>query len=433
MTAVRKCHCLFMCVIGMSLLGCIHKQHATATEKTVEGTPAVPRITIIDNVNLISMIDDTINEKYTVLVTNGIISAVGPADSIIKPLGAQLIDGTGQYLIPGLVDMHVHYWFSHLEDPLYLANGVTAIQNMWGSQDILRIRLFNNNRATGLRIFTAGPIMDGPNPIHRHSLVVNNAEEAKLAVLDQQSQGYDAIKVYELLSPETYQAITETAKAMGLRVLGHVPRQLGLSLALSSGQHSIEHLSGYSLANIDIEARMTKDHNVWNTPTLAISHIVRDESTIEGLEYVSPNTIKTWREYKAAMPVEQIVPKLEHQQELVRVLHRQKARLLAGTDANNPFVVPGFSLHSELEYLAGAGLSPYEALKTATFNPAVALGQIDTMGTIEPGKWADMVLLSKNPFEDIRNTRTITGTMLRGIWYGSQALQEQLNRLKAGH
>lgn len=124
---------------------------------------------------------------------------------------------------------------------------------------------------------------------------------------------------------------------------------------------------------------------------------------------------------------------LEKLQYIVRTIHEKGGKLLAGTDANNPFVVPGFSLHSELEYLAGAGLTPYDTLKTATYNPAEFLGQLEKFGTVEEGKEADLILLSKNPLEDIKNTRALEGTMVRGVWLTNEKLQEELEKLKESY
>jgi imidazolonepropionase-like amidohydrolase len=322
--------------------------------------------------------------------------------------------------------MHVHLWRYSGEDNLYLVNGITSIQNMWGRPELLNTRRFNNRRF-GPRIFTTGPIMDGPIPIWPGSKVLETPEEARKAVISVQEEGYDAVKVYELLTREVYEEIMKTAKEIGIRVVGHVPREVGLRQVLELGQDSIEHLSGYNLENIEKEAEMVAENNVWNTPTLAITHIRKEENEIEGLEYINLTTIKRWRDVKQNGSY---VFNLEKRQHIVRTIHEKGGKLLAGTDANNPFVVPGFSLHSELEHLAGAGLTPFEVLKTATYNPAEFLGQLDKLGTVEVGKEADLILLSENPLEDIKNTRTLEGTMVRGVWLTNESLQGELEKLK---
>lgn len=406
----------------------IESQNASEHRDVQNSDPLKKTNTIVfQNVNLITMTDNKVLDNYSVVIKDGLIAEMGKFQTLSIPEEAQIIDGEGKYLMPGLVDMHVHLWRYYGEETLYLANGVTSVRNMWGFQDILRLRQFNNRRLVGVRIFTTGPIMDGPNPIWKDSVVLETPEEARKAVNSVQSQGYDAIKVYELLTVDVYEEIMKTADEIGIGVVGHVPRQVGLMKALELGQDSIEHLSGYSLENIEYEAEMTVANNVWNTPTLVILHRLKEEHEIEGLEYIKPETIKTWRNMKQNG---NYVLELEKRQRIVRMIHQKGGKLLAGTDANNPFVVPGFSLHSELEYFVGAGLIPFEALKTATYNPAEFLGQLDKLGTVEVGKEADLILLFKNPLEDIKNTRTIVGTMSRGVWLTIESLQGELEKLK---
>ncbi|KAB3534384.1 amidohydrolase family protein [Alkaliphilus pronyensis] len=385
---------------------------------------------VFQNVNIITMTDDKVLENYSVVIKDDLIAEIGKFETVTIPEDAKIIEGEGKYLMPGLVDMHVHLFSYTGEENLYLANGVTSVQNMWGHPRTIMQRDFNNRRLTGPRIFTTGPLMDGPNPIHQGSLVLETPEEARKAVISVQTQGYDAVKVYEKLTIEVYEEIMKTADEIGIKVVGHVPRQVGIRKVLELGQDSIEHLSGYSESNIENEAEMTVENNVWNTPTLAIIHILKEENEIEGLEYINPETIEIWRNIRLSLKYD---IDLETGQNFVRIIHEKGGKLLAGTDANNPFVVPGFSLHSELEYLAGAGLTPYEVLKTVTYNPAEFLGQLDKLGTVEEGKKADLILLSKNPLVDVKNTRTLEGTMVRGVWLTNESLQEELKKLRESY
>lgn len=418
---------LFIIVTSLLLLVACNDKEVTNVSQDSEPSKKATTI-VFQNVNLITMTEDKVLENYSVVIKDGLITEIGKSQKVAIPKDAQIIEGKDKYLMPGLVDMHVHLWRYSGEETLYLVNGITSIRNMWGRPDLLRMREFNNRRFVGLRIFTSGPIMDGSNPIWIGSLVLETPEEARKAVISVQEQGYDEVKVYELLTEEVYEEIMKTADEIGIRVVGHVPRQVGLRKALELGQDSIEHLSGYSLENIENEAEMTAENKVWNTPTLAIVHITREEHEIEGLEYIKPEVIESWRDMKQKGVY---VFNLEKRQQIIHTIHEKGGKLLAGTDANNPFVVPGFSLHSELEYLAGAGLTPYEALKTATYNPAEFLGQLDKIGTVEEGKEADLILLSKNPLEDIKNTRTVEGTMARGVWLTKENLQGGLEKLKA--
>lgn len=429
----------FIVVTSMLLLvGCNNHEETRVSEsqntldhqEDQDAEPSKDGTTIVfQNVNLITMTQDKVLENQSVVIQDGLIAKIGKYQTVTFPEDAQIIEGTGKYLMPGLVDMHVHLWRDRGEDNLYLANGITIIQNMWGRPELLNTRRFNNRRF-GPRIFTTGPIMDGPTPIWPGSKVLETPEKAREAVISVQVEGYDAVKVYELLSVEVYEEIMKTADEIGIKVVGHVPRQVGIRKALELGQDSIEHLSGYTMENIENEAEMTAENNVWNTPTLSIFNIYKEENDIEGLEYIDPRKIEMWRRRK---PDDEYKNYLEIRQNFIRTIHEKGGKLLAGTDANNPFVVPGFSLHSELEYLADAGLTPYEVLKTATYNPAEFLGQLDKFGTVEEGKEADLILLSKNPLEDIKNTRNIEGTMARGVWLTNERLQQELEKLKESY
>ncbi|ABW20302.1 amidohydrolase family protein [Alkaliphilus oremlandii] len=430
----------FLVVISLLLFVGCNGQEATNVrdnqsesnhQNTQDSKPSEESTTIVfQNVNLITMTEDKVLENQSVVIKDGLIAEIGEFKKVAIPEEAQIIEGEGKYLMPGLVDMHVHLWRYTGDEKLYLANGITSIQNMWGSPDHLRLRDFNNKRFQGLRIFTTGPLMDGPNPIWPGSKILETSEEARKAVISVQENKYDAVKVYELLNGEVYEEIMKTAKEIGIRVVGHVPRAVGIRRVLELGQSSIEHLSGYSLQNIENEAEMTVENNVWNTPTLTITHIFKEEHEIEGLEYIVPETITMWQDMKErAIDVFD----LEKRQQIVRTIHEKGGKLLAGTDANNPFIVPGFSLHNELEYLSGAGLTTYEVLKTATYNPAEFLGQLDKWGTVEEGKEADLILLSKNPLEDIKNTRSLEGTMVRGVWLSGESLQAEIENLKKSY
>lgn len=433
-----KCLLIFAMMSLLLLVGCKANSSDNAKlEPTHPSSPSVEElksmesnVVVFKNVNLITMLDDQVLENYTVVIRDGVIAEIGEGDAMDIPEVAQVIEGADHYLLPGLVDMHVHINFFRHEEILYLANGVTSIMNMWGRQDILNTRDINNRRDVGLRIFSTGPIMDGPNPIWKNSMVLATPEEVDSAVIRVKEQGYEAVKVYELLSSEVYAEIMKTATANGIKVMGHVPRDVGIREVLEQGQSSIEHLSGYTVSNIEEMAELTAKHNVWNTPTLAIDHINIGEHEINGLEYVHPNTLLGWRNMKAAVDYEALIEKLENRQSLIQTIHLKGGKLLAGTDANNPFVVPGFSLHSELEYLAGSGLSPFEVLKTTTYNPAAFLGKLDQMGTVEVGKLADLILLSENPLIDIKNTQSIQGTMIRGVWMSKEKLHDDLEKLK---
>lgn len=440
MSVVRKI-VLFIVVTGLLLAVSCNGQAArdekesqhSSKQQTFENIdhPNEPTTVVFHNVNIIPMTEEKVVENQSVVIQEGLIVEIGDFETVTIPEGVKVIDGKDKYLLPGLVDMHVHLRWDSEEEMLYLANGVTGIQNMWGRPENLEIReAINDRRFLSPRIYTTGPLMNGPDPIWKDSMILETPEEARKAVIKVQEDGYDAVKVYERLTLDVYEEIMKTAKEIGIPVVGHVPQNVGIRKVLELGQDSIEHLSGYNLDQLEEEAAMTAKNHIWNTPTLTIVDIMKEEEEVEGVEFVEPKLIRYWNSLRARGHYEF---DLEVRQNIVRIIHENGGKFLAGTDANNPFIVPGFSLHNELEYLTGAGLTPFEVLKTATYNPAEFLGKLDQLGTVEEGKEADVILLSKNPLEDIKNTRTIEGIMVQGVWLDTETLQQELKKIKESY
>ena len=209
-------------------------------------TPSGPsEVTAIVNVTVVPMDSERVLEEQTVLILGDRIASMGTADEITVPANAQVIDGRGRWLMPGLADMHVHLWDpEHLT--LFLANGVTLVRNMWGTpmQLGMRASLANGDRF-GPAVVTAGALLDGAPPIWPGSTMVESPEDARAEVRQMKEAGYDLVKVYNRLQPDVYEAIVAAADEYDIPVGGHVPDAVGLDGVLAAGQHTIEHLSGY--------------------------------------------------------------------------------------------------------------------------------------------------------------------------------------------
>jgi len=414
------------------------------------------------NVNVIPMDSERVLEGQTVIVHDGVIEMIGNSGQVQIPNEALVIDGYGKYLIPGLVDMHVHIQDEN-ELLLLVANGVTSVRNMWGNTGKM-LRFGFPNQLTlrkqieqgalfGPTIYIAGPVMEGSPSFHPLAEVFDTPEIASESVRWQASQGYDFIKVYDHLSPETYQAIIETAREKDIPVVGHVPFAIGLDGVLASGQVTIEHMTGYidpdamefliPKDQLDTYAMKTREAGVWNCVTL--SEYPKSKETPEGFErlqnqpgmaYVSPFTrmfspflylmASRAHTYEGADYPERIA---EMNRRMVVALHEAGAGILLGTDAAQAYHIPGFAVHEELAYLVEAGLSPYEAIESGTRNTAVAMGKSDEFGTIEIGKRADLILLEANPLEDVSNVQKRNGVMLRGCWLSEEQLRSMLDGL----
>lgn len=384
---------------------------------------------LIKNVNIIPMDTEQVLENYAVFIKSGKIEQTGKFEDLTFPKGTRIIDGKNRYLIPGLGDMHVHIYNEH-DGALYLANGVTLVRNMWGNSEILeKNKEVRSGKRLWPEVYTTGPLIDGKYPVWPGSFILDNPKDVEEAIKKMHSEGYDAIKVYNKLSLEVYKKIVKTAHSLDIPVVGHVPGAVGLEKVITSGQQSIEHFTGYNTYSLDEkEINLTVQSGIWNCPTLTVMYKITNlykikKENIEELKYVAPEAREYWSKRGS------IIFHNEGHQKLLKTLYDRGANIVAGTDVGNPYVIAGFSMHEELARMNNAGLSPYEVLLTATKNPARMLGYGDRLGTIEAGKDADLVLLEKNPLEDIANTKTIVGVMTKGRWLPKKELQKMLAKV----
>lgn len=448
---------------------------------------------VIENVNVIAMEAEGVQPGQSVYVKDGRIRMVAGAGEFRVPETAERVDATGMYLLPGLADMHVHV-SSPNDMALYVANGVTLVRNMWGFPETLALRKrIEAGEVLGPRIVTAGALVDGDPPIWgEFSGVAKTPEDARRLLEEQQAAGFDFFKVYALLQREVFDAIAEHSKQIGFPFAGHVPDAVPLEHSLVSGMASNEHLTGWNTAvrradgpylsrqqepnrakrrrnNIalgqqisagelnwsdlfDIEeadrlAGLSAKNEVWNAPTLSVlKRLVtsRRQAEVEferpEMQYISPQTRASWNPSTDFRLKDLTDEQLEAQQiffewdkQVVGRLHAAGAPLLVGTDAPNPFVLHGFAIHEELQFFVDAGLTPYEALRAATVAPATFLGELDSAGTIARGKRADLVLLERNPLEDIGATRAVAGVVASGRWHSRAALDEKLAQIAASY
>jgi imidazolonepropionase-like amidohydrolase len=395
-----------------------------------------------------------------VRITNGVIAAVAPAG----PAGT--IDGSGKYLIPGLWDMHVHLWEKRPMLGMYVANGVLGVRDM--GSDLARTRRWRaeveGGGAIGPRIYTPGTPMNGPSQPNAKMpvLTVTSADQARQSVDALDKQGVDFIKVLSSLSRDAYFSLAQRARVIRAIFAGHVPESVTVSQAVDARQKSMEHLFGIALACSSEEhelreARLVADQSndaaalakirvrtyqtfsesratdlfkrmarfeVWQTPTLTLrkrlSLVGLEELVREGTKFAPADVRATWADpladLKKATPeqLERFRHDYEFHAKIVALMQRSGVGLLAGTDTGDDYVLPGFAVHGELELMVRAGLTPAQALRTATINPARYFGIEAQTGSIAAGKRADLVLLNANPLEDIRNTRRIAQVVVRG-------------------
>jgi hypothetical protein len=425
---------------------------------------------VLTHVTVIDVTDGTPQPDQTVVITGDRISEVGEAARVVAPPGATVVDARGKFLIPGLWDMHVH-WYNKDTFTLFTANGVTGIRQMFGNPYLLGWRQeIEKGSLSGPRMILASPIIDGPQPVWPNSIEVRTEDEGRKAVRKVQNWGADFVKIYALLPRDAYFAIADEAKKQGLTFAGHVPLSLSPSEASAAGQRSIEHLTGILIECSDNEADLRKElvqrrraraeaialetysdrkaaelfalfvkNETWQCPTLTVMRSnadVGDENfrRDERLKFIPSGMKDRWSmrianhndpNFAGAKKV------FQKELEIVGAMQKAGVQLLAGTDTGNPFCFPGFSLHDELALLVAAGLTPVEALRSATINPAKFLDLDRTLGTIERGKIADLVLLDANPLVDIRNTQKINAVITNGRLLDRKALKKMLAQAEA--
>ncbi len=430
-------------------------------------TPA-PVIAFID-VTVVPMDYDRVVEHQNVVIRGDRIASIGPTASTAVPPGATRVDARGKWLMPGLIDMHVH--LNDEEDgALYVANGVTTIRNMWGFPETLKWRQeYRSGKQLGPTVYTTGPILDGKPPIWRDSKSIESAAQADSEIAAEKAAGYDFVKVYSRLSPTAYAAILSAARKRAMRVVGHVPEAVGvLGVLDAGGQESIEHLTGYMaavqvdgshaatitdwnekrralVANVDpakipVLAQKTRAAGVWNCVTLIVgerfSALQHRDSLMQlpEVKFVASEMLSEWdpaKDFRLQSATDKDFAAMRavtaFQMRMTRALRDSGAKILLGTDTSNPFVVAGFSAHEELALLVRAGLTPYEALQAGTANAADFLHQSAEVGRVRPGLRADLILVDRNPLLDVAATRQRSGVVLRGRWMPQSELVAALD------
>lgn len=406
---------------------------------------------VFTHVTVIDMTGAPAKPDMTVVTMGSHIFALGKTGRVRVPKGATVVDGTGKFLIPGLWDMHVHLEISGKDAslPMYIAYGVTGLRDMGGNIDLINRwrQQIAKGSVLGPRIVASGSILDGSPPEWPLRIVVKNEAEARQAVRSLKNRSVDFIKVHNLLSREAYFAIADESKKQGLQFAGHVPFSITATEASNAGQRSIEHLTGLSSTYDDEKARtlfaLFVKNRTWQCPTLVALRAIaflNDSDFIEDarIRYVSPSVKESWAFqintfFKSRTPEAIAAAKTSVQGNIreVGAMRRAGVEFMAGTDVGFPYIFPGSSLHDELTLLVEAGLTPMEALQTATRNPAKYLGFLDSLGTVEKGKVASLVLLEANPLENIGNSRKIAAVMLNGELLSKEVIQKMLSDAEA--
>lgn len=444
---------------------------------------------LIENVNVIDIETANIFSGQDVLIKgNRIANILHHSQRDIE--SGTVINGTNQYLIPGLWDMHEHMmrekWYTS-QMPLLRANGITGFREMWGDLEIANsVRSeIKNGRLPYFRFVASGHIVDGKKPFWRGSIPVGTRDRAMQVVDSLVRAKADFIKVYSFLAPDVFYAIAKRCEEKKITFVGHVPHTVWLTDASKAGMASMEHLYGFLMAacsesdsamalmqrsvtafeNGDkderknalllfhslvlshfSEAKMRsiaqtlRENNTYVVPTLVTlrgEYFTNDTSVTNDsrLKYMSEETLTYWKETtendlknNTEIDWQNKRKRWQVELEIMKILISENVPIMAGTDADNPYAFPGFSLHDEMALYVECGMTPVEALRAATIVPIKFLNMTDSLGTIKKGKLADLVLLSANPLEDIKNTTKINAVIANGRLYSRSYIDSILVR-----
>lgn len=484
-------------IVGVAFVtfACGHQQTA------IRSGIAIEHVTVVDVVNARTLTD------MAVVVDGTKVVAAQPSSIVVLGNSVVRVDGAGKYLIPGLWDMHVHALGPGSADesagllPLFIANGVTGIRDMWGDLSIaakMRAAIDSGAQA-GPRWVVAGNLVDAPHPWWPDATIAGDSQQGRRVVDSLAAAGSGFIKVYSLLDPPTYRAILARAREVGLPVAGHVPFSVSARDASALGQASFEHLFGvmegcsrseesirrdradwlaerakragahapsspplvfhpphnpffdlsiyrrirdsFDNAGCTSLLRVLAEHHTWQVPTLVVNRAYEqawdDSLTSDPRQAYLPTTetadwLRLAKAARASPAADRALALdyLRKQFVVVSLMAKFGVPILAGTDSGNPFTFPGFSLHDELGLLVQAGLSPAQALQAATYEPALFLNATGSLGTIAPGKLADLVLLDGNPLQDISNTRRISAVVANGRLFRRSDLDRLLAKAR---
>ncbi|GAB3695331.1 amidohydrolase family protein [Nocardiopsis oceani] len=437
--------------------------HATVIDAT--GAPPLPDRTVL------------VEDGTITAVGRSSEVAVPEHAEVVDLTGRYLIPGLAE------MHTHSDCDIDALVPLLYVLNGVTTVRDMWGDETLRdRRRRVEAGELLGPRSVIAGNLLDGspslwedvPGP--KPPRIITDAQDARRAVAAEKDSGADFVKVYSRLSPEAYHAVLDEADRRDIPVVGHRSDHVPFTEQVESGQRSFEHVHGlwpalsrdaeameaalarmrlepdlyyaswfrqvneveWEAANTygPMEAASVFDRLVANDvaycPTLTMHQFLDLPERIRlkdpRLRYLPEGTGETWGYtadalYLAGRSADESAKRrvlFEMRREAVAAMDAAGVRLIAGTDVQTLGVMPGFSLHDELELMVGAGLTPLRVLQTATVEPARFLGREAWSGTVEPGKVADLLVLDADPLADIRNTTRIHSVVVRGRHIGPE-------------
>lgn len=391
---------------------------------------------LIKNVKLIPMGLDTILTDKTVHIKDGKILEI---KDNFESQGLDHVDGQGKYLMPGLIDMHVHVW-DRFELGLYLANGVTTVRNLWGIPLHLRIKdEISSNELLGPMFYTSSPKLTGPEDFGDDKVQVQSEEQAKKLINDYHERGYDFIKTYAGITEPLFDAIVQETTTLNMDIVSHPSFQMTYSKNFIEQVATIEHAEDIvqqplnfqmDTVKLDSVVRLMARSRVNFSPTLSgfynIYTMITDDAILDSknVAYINPlfkmadteSQVARWQGEKSRDP--EVENRILNQHKfhllILKRLHDAGVNIVCSTDAGIAMGAPGFSIHQELAHYSEAGLNNYEVLRTATVNPSIVHDELKNMGSIEEGKWANLILCDENPLTNLTTLEQPYWVIIKG-------------------
>lgn len=435
---------VFALILVLAIGGC---SMTSRSASDIEDPGPVPTLVLVNGL-IVSMTGDSILHHWTLILAGAEIAAVGPTGALDIPAGAEVRDLQGSYVVPGLIDAHVHLREPAQSLALFPSYGVTTVVSLEGEPSHLALR----DSVLAHEIFAPRVLSSGPF-INR---MVGSATEARQEVRRQQEAGYDLIKIHGDMEEREFTATIAEANRLTLPVIGHHPDNLETAMVLE-GLDALAHaeeLVGSSLLeepadlppdSVDAIARAIVGSDTRLITTLGFFTGMRDQATDRfyrmisrpELAYVSPERRRNWlydghREYIDPSELSWYETAVDILHRVTAAIHEQGGVIVAGTDTPLEYTIPGISLHEELRHLVSAGLTPLEALRAATVAPADLFGAPE-LGRIEVGASADLLILGEDPTRSLSALDELEAVVIRGRWFPSGALEQERDAVAAAY
>ena len=398
---------------------------------------------IIKDINLLTMVNSKVINKKSVLIENGKILKIDDFKNLKKSKNTKIIEGKGKYLMPGLAEMHSHLPVETKVDTLLIENVAAGVTH-------LRIM---NTKTPQLQLKKR--IENSPNIItpklHYSHIIRRDIKYSEIQfdslMIEIKNNKLSFIKLFSVANEEIFDNLMKSANRNSVTVCGHFPNGIAIEKVLNSGFKSIEHLAGYEQISDETlllnAIKKTKEKGVFNCPTLDWDIMAKDlqyptEYKNRLIYFNAPKSylLKWEKEYNAAVEKEGVekvlltkeksLPNFAYKQKILKKLNENNCLLLLGSDAGNSFQMNGFNMYEEMLNWSKAGIDNFTILKSATITPAIFFNEDKIWGTIEVGKSADLIIIEKNPLEDITNIKTIEFTIIDGKVYSKKELLSKL-------